>query len=303
MLANAPALESKSHQRRPGIAGWLFMAPMVLWLLAFVVLPTAILLVYSFCDRNELGQVVYHFSGDNYRRIFIDSDTGRFGTVYWTVFLRSLVYAGLTTLACLVLGYPVAWFIGRAPERRRNLLLTCVMIPFWTSFLVRTYAWITILSTDGLLNSFLQYTHLISEPFEMLYTPGAVVLGLIYNYLPFFILPVYGSVEKLDHTLIEASFDLGAGPLRTFQRVIFPLTWPGIVAGSLLVFIPAIGMFAITQLMGGGIKPTIGEVIQNQFLEARDAPFGAALGMTLVAVFAIVYGLSSLRSWRRTGEL
>lgn len=296
MIATTPiASEASANQRRPGFLGWLLMTPMLLWLVAFVVVPTAILFAYSFCQRDELGQVVYHFSWENYRRIFIDSDTGQFGTVYWTVSLRSVIYAALTTGVCLLLGYPVAWFIGRAPERRRNLLLTLVMIPFWTSFLVRTYAWITILSTEGLLNSFLQYTHLISEPFEMLYTPGAVVLGLIYNYLPFLILPVYGSVEKLDNSLIEASFDLGAGPLRTFQRVILPLTWPGIVAGILLVFIPAIGMFGITQLMGGGIQPTIGEVIQNQFLQARDAPFGAALGMTLVVLFIATFWLTARR--------
>jgi spermidine/putrescine transport system permease protein len=296
MIATTPvASEAAANQRRPGFFGWLLMTPMLLWLVAFVVVPTAILLVFSFCQRDELGQVVYHFSWENYRRIFIDSDTGQFGTVYWTVTLRSIVYAALTTGVCLVFGYPVAWFIGRAPERRRNLLLTLVMIPFWTSFLVRTYAWITIISTEGLLNSFLQYTHLITEPFEMLYTPGAVVLGLIYNYLPFLILPVYGSVEKLDQSLIEASFDLGAGPLRTFQRVILPLTWPGIVAGILLVFIPAIGMFAIAQLMGGGIQPTIGEVIQNQFLQARDAPFGAALGMTLVLLFIVAFWFTSRR--------
>jgi spermidine/putrescine transport system permease protein len=293
ILANTP--DTAQRQRRPGFLGWLLMTPMIVWLVAFVVLPTAILLVYSFCQRDELGQVVYHFSWENYRRIFIDSDTGKFGTVYWTITLRSVIYAAFTTGVCLLLGYPVAWFIGRAPERRRNLLLTLVMIPFWTSFLIRTYAWITILSTDGLLNSFLQYTHLIAEPFEMLYTPGAVVLGLIYNYLPFFILPVYGSIEKLDGSLIEASFDLGAGPWRTFQRVILPLTWPGIVAGILIVFIPAIGMFVITQLMGGGIKPTIGEVIQNQFLQARDWPFGAALGMTLVLLFVVVYWFTARR--------
>jgi spermidine/putrescine transport system permease protein len=293
--SQVPNLSARANQRRPGVVGWLLMTPMLLWLVAFVVVPTAILFVYSFCQRDELGQIVYQFSWENYRRIFIDSDTGRFGTVYWTIFIRSIVYAGLTTGFCLVLGYPVAWFIGRAPVRWRSLLLTLVMIPFWTSFLVRTYAWITILSTDGLLNSFLQYTHLISEPFEMLYTPGAVVLGLIYNYLPFFILPVYGSVEKLDSSLIEAALDLGAGPLRAFQRVILPLTWPGIVAGILLVFIPAIGMFGITQLMGGGIHPTIGEVIQDQFFQARDWPFGAALGMTLVLLFAAVFWFTSRR--------
>lgn len=280
-------------KRRPGLMGWLLIAPMLLWLFAFVVAPTLILAVYSFCQRDELGQIVYQFSWENYRRIFFDQDTGRFGTTYFTVFVRSVVYAGLTTLICLVVGYPVAWFIGRAPEHRRNLLLTLIMIPFWTSFLIRTYAWITILSTNGLLNGFLQYTKVISEPFEMLYTPGAVVLGLVYSYLPFLILPVYGSVEKLDNSLVEAAFDLGAGPVRAFQKIILPLTRPGVVAGVLLVFIPAIGMFAITQLMGGGTDPTIGEVIQNQFLSARDWPFGAALGMTLVILFAIAFWFTS----------
>jgi spermidine/putrescine transport system permease protein len=296
MLATTAVPQVTGNQRRPGFLGWLLTTPMLLWLVAFVVVPTAILLVYSFCQRDELGRIVYHFSWENYRRIFIDEDTGHFGTVYWTVFIRSVVYAGLTTAICLVVGYPVAWFIGRAPESRRNLLLMLVMIPFWTSFLVRTYAWITILSTEGLLNAFLQYTRLISEPFEMLYTPGAVVLGLVYAYLPFLILPVYGSVEKLDNSLVEAAFDLGAGPVRAFQKVIVPLTMPGIIAGILLVFIPAIGMFAITQLMGGGIKPTIGEVIQNQFLQARDWPFGAALGMTIVVLFAIAFWITSRKS-------
>jgi spermidine/putrescine transport system permease protein len=280
-------------QRRPGLLGWLLMAPMLLWLVAFVVIPTGILLVYSFCQRDELGQIIYTFSWENYRRIFIDSDTGKFGTTYLTVFVRSVAYAGLTTVICLVMGYPVAWFIGRAPESRRNFLLMLVMIPFWTSFLVRTYAWITILSTEGLLNSFLQYTKLISEPFDMLYTPGAVIVGLVYSYLPFLILPVYGSVEKLDNALVEAAFDLGAGPIRTFQRVILPLTRPGIMAGILLVFIPAIGMFAISELMGGNSQPTIGEVIQDQFLQARDWPFGAALGMTIVILFAVVFSFTA----------
>jgi spermidine/putrescine transport system permease protein len=291
-----------SGSRRPGLLGWLLMTPMLLWLAAFVVAPTLILLVYSFCQRDDLGDVVYSFTWENYQRIFVDPDapffdwkTWEFGSTYLSVFWRSIKYAGLTTLICLVVGYPVAWFIGRAPEGRRNLLLTLVMIPFWTSFLIRTYAWITILSENGLLNGFLRYTQLISEPFEMLYTPGAVVLGLVYSYLPFLILPVYGSVEKLDNSLVEAAFDLGAGPVRAFQKVILPLTQPGIVAGVLLVFIPAIGMFAITQLMGGGSTPTIGEVIQNQFGQANNWPFGAALGMSVVIVFAVVFWFTSRR--------
>jgi spermidine/putrescine transport system permease protein len=220
-----------------------------------------------------------------------------FTGTYVRIFARSIYYAGGTTLACVLIGFPVAYYIGRANPARRNQLLTLVMIPFWTSFLIRTYAWITILSESGLLNAFLNYTRLTKQPFEMLYTPGAVVLGLVYTYLPFMILPIYGSVEKLDNSLIEAAFDLGAGPIRAFQKVIIPLTQPGIIAGILLVFIPAIGMFAITDLMGGKTVPMIGNVIQNQFTgQARDWPFGAALGMTLLLMFGIAFWISSRRS-------
>jgi len=287
-------------RRRPGWLGWMLMTPMLAWLVAFVIAPTLILAVYSFCQRDELGQVVYHFSWENYRRIFIDSDTGRLGTVYLDVFLRSLSYAGLTTGICLVVGYPVAWFIGRAHPGRRNLLLTLVMIPFLTNFLIRTYAWMTILSENGILNGFLGYMH-IATSFDMLYTPGAVVLGLAYTYLPFMILPVYGSVEKLDPALVEAALDLGANPFRVFQKVIIPLTFPGIFAGVLLVFIPAIGMFAVAQLMGGGVDPTIGEVIQNQFFSARDWPFGSALGMMLMLLFGVFFWAGA-RWWKTAAE-
>jgi spermidine/putrescine transport system permease protein len=210
------------------------------------------------------------------------------------IFVRSLFYAGFTTLACALVGYPVAYCIGKAGDRWRNLLLMLVMIPFWTSFLIRTYAWITILNENGLLNAFLQAARITQEPISMLYTPGAVVLGLVYSYLPFMILPIYGSVEKLDNSLIEAAFDLGASPVRAWQTVILPLTQPGIVAGVLLVFVPAIGMFAITDLMGGKTVPMIGNVIQNQISgQARDWPFGAALGMTLLAMFAAAFWLAT----------
>lgn len=340
------------HQRRPGWAGWLLIAPMILWLVAFVIVPTCILLVYSFGERGADAPVELAFTGKNYARVFSGTefwplircaleaagiaalaviinwfrtpsrerderiDSARrigftvllaallwnvwanletvFTGTYVRIFVRSIYYAGATTVMCVIVGYPVAYFIGRAPDRWRNLLLTMVMIPFWTSFLIRTYAWITILSESGLLNGFLEYTRLISEPFSMLYTPGAVVLGLVYSYLPFMILPIYGSAEKLDNSLVEAAFDLGAGPMRAFQKVILPLTQPGIIAGVLLVFIPAIGMFAVTDLMGGKTVPMIGNVIQNQFVgQGRDWPFGAALGMTLVILFAAAFWFTS----------
>ncbi len=289
----APALLtdlSAGDRRRPGWRAWALLAPMVLWLLLFVVVPTAILFVYSFCERDEVGGVIFSFTLENYQRVL--------DPVYLMIFTRSVGYAGLTTLICVIVGYPVAYYIARASEAKRNKLLLLVMVPFWTSFLIRTYAWITILKQEGMLNGFVGAFHLGIGPFNLLYTPTAVVIGLVYAYLPFMILPIYGSAEKLDNSLIEAAHDLGAGPLRAFSAVIVPLTMPGIAAGTLLVFVPAIGMFAITDLMGGAKVPMIGNVIQNQFLQARDWPFGAALGVVFMLMFALTYGVLQRRGAR-----
>jgi spermidine/putrescine transport system permease protein len=174
------------------------------------------------------------------------------------------------------------------------------MIPFWTSFLIRTYAWIAILKSEGLLNGLLEWAHVITAPLDILYTPVAVVIGLVYAYLPFMMLPIYGSAEKLDPSLIEAAHDLGAGPTRVFLEVILPLTRPGIGAGVLLVFVPALGMFAITDLMGGARVPMIGNVIQNQFVKARNAPFGAALGVVFTLLFVVVYAWVLRRGARKS---
>ncbi|MBI5506832.1 MAG: ABC transporter permease [Deltaproteobacteria bacterium] len=267
------------RQRRASPMAWLLAAPLFAWVVAFVVAPTLIMLVYSLCERGTLGGVVYHFTWENYAAVA--------DPTYLNILVRSVVFSLVTTLACLVMGYPVAFYIGRAPEARRNLLLMLVMIPFWTSFLIRTYAWVTILKSEGLLNSVLLQVGMITQPFEMLYTPGAVILGLVYTFLPFMILPIYTSVEKLDNALIEAAFDLGAGPVRAFSKVIVPMTSPGITAGILLVFVPALGLYAVNDILGGGKVDMIGNIIENQFKgSARNWPFGAALGMTLVVAFA-----------------
>jgi len=270
---------SGAYERRPGWGAWLFLTPLLLWLILFVIIPTGMLFVTSFAERDSLGRVIYNFTWENYLRAF--------DWKWLKILLVSVWYAFLTTIICMIVGYPVAYFIGRSPERFRNLLMTLVMIPFWTSFLIRTYAWISILSRDGFLNSILVSTQIISEPLSLMYTPFAVVLGLVYSYLPFMILPIYTSVERLDGAMVEAAYDLGAGPVRSFSKIIIPLTKPGITAGALLVFVPAIAMFAITTLMGGGANPTIGEVIQKQFTSARNQPFGAALGTLLLLLFFI----------------
>ncbi|WP_437780432.1 ABC transporter permease [Sorangium sp. So ce1097] len=289
--ATGQVVELEGARRSPGVFGWLLLAPLLLWLLAFVVAPTAIMLVYSFCERDELGQVVFRLSLSSYARVL--------DATYLKILLNSIRYAAITTAICLVAGYPVAYFIGRAREGVRNKLLMLVMVPFWTSFLIRTYAWMSILKSEGLLNGLLLYLRIISAPLDIMYTPTAVVIGLVYSYLPFMILPIYGSVEKLDNALIEAAFDLGAGPVSAFSHVIVPLTRPGIMAGILLVFIPALGMFAITDLMGGARVPMIGNVIQNQFGQARDWPFGAALGMTLLLLFAVFFVIGTRRGPER----
>jgi spermidine/putrescine transport system permease protein len=460
-IVEATDTTSGPPRRRAGLMAWLLLSPLLLWLVLFVIVPSGIMLVYSFCQRGELGEakVSFHTQDingngrvdpgeadkpprltalDNYRRVFDPSFNPRrpdakrgaplylvimgkaalygvviglmtmgvaratwredsqgiptrrrvlrwlavtvaIGVLYacndrvehridsrswdeWAKLVpraikyglyvcvvvaaigptrpvrtglkvgviaglllgfdreienvvasgnqlktlwRSVKYAGYTTVICVIVGYPVAYFIGRAREGVRNLLLMVVMIPFWTSFLIRTYAWITILKQEGLLNGLITASHvgklmeslgLSDTPdfrLDLMYTPTAVMVVLVYSYLPFMILPIYGSVEKMDNAMVEAAFDLGAAPVRAFQHVIIPLTQPGIVAGCLLVFIPAIGMFAIQTLVGGGQVPMIGDVIANQFTKARDWPFGSALGMTLVFMFVVVFYLSS----------
>ena len=276
------------YQRPPGLTGWLLLSPLLVWVALFVVAPTAIMLVYSFGRRGTLGGVVLDFTLDNYAAVL--------DPTYLKIVVRSLLYSGLTTVLCLLMGYPVAYYIGRADARRRNLLLMLVMIPFWTSFLIRTYAWVTILKSEGLLNGLLLQWQLIVQPFEMLYTPGAVILGLVYTFLPFMILPIYTSVEKLDNALVEAAFDLGAGPVRAFSRVIVPMTSPGITAGILLVFIPALGLYAVNDILGGGKVDMIGNVIENQFKgNARNWPFGSALGITLLLAFGVAFWFTGRR--------
>jgi spermidine/putrescine transport system permease protein len=288
-----PPPEARAPGARPGAFAWLLLTPLLAWLALFVVLPALLLLGCSFGERDEFGQVLWGFSLENYARLL--------DPVYLRIFLRSLGFAALTTVLCLLIGYPVAYHLARAAPRVRELLLLLVLVPFWTSFLVRTYAWMAILREEGLLNALVAWLQPAWAPLGMLYTPAAVVTGLVYSYLPFLILPVYASVEKLDGALIEAAHDLGAGPWRVFPTVILPLTLPGIAAGVTLVFVPAVAMFAVTDLLGGARVPLIGNVIQNQFLQARDWPFGAALGVALLGLFLVSQLL--LRAFRPRGAL
>ncbi|HHW10482.1 MAG TPA: ABC transporter permease [Firmicutes bacterium] len=270
----------------------LLLAPGMIWLFLLGILPLGLILVYSFAQRGTYGGVVLNWNVDNYIRIA--------DPLYLGIFVRSLILALETTIICLVAGYPLAYAIATAPPRHKNLLLLLVVIPFWTNFLIRTYAWIIILRTEGLLNALLLATGLFREPLSMLYTPGAVLLGFVYNWLPFMVLPIYASIEKINRSLIEAAMDLGARGWQILVRVIIPLSLPGIAAGSILIFIPSLAMFAIPDLMGGARAVYIGNLIKNQFLAARNWPFGSALSICLVLVMLVSLFLYA-RVMRREG--
>jgi spermidine/putrescine transport system permease protein len=223
-------------------------------------------------------------------------------TDYLRIFARSFALAGLTTLLCLLIGFPTALYMARAPARRRNALVLLVTIPFWTNLLVRNYAWILLLRNNGLLDQALAGLGLTTAPLGLLYTPTAVLLGLVYTFLPFMVLPVYASLEKLDWRLVEAAADLGAGPWRALRRVVVPLSLPGVAAGCLLVFVPGLGAYVTPELLGGGKTLMIGNLVQSQFGAARNWPFGAALAMALLAIVLVALAAYAWRFRTAPGE-
>jgi spermidine/putrescine transport system permease protein len=256
-------------------------SPAIAWLIVFFLLPLAFVAVSSVLSRGTGGVPVPPATLGHYVRTL---------TVFDGVLWRTLAFALLSTGLCLALGYPLAYFIARRRDPRvRMVLLFLVLLPFWTNFLVRTYALITLLERDGLLNGLLQRAGLIDEPIRFLFTEGAVILGLVYGYLPFMVLPVYASVDRLDLRYVEAAHDLGANDWRAFRRVVLPLTMPGIVAGSILVFIPSVGAFLTPDLMGGTQGLMIGNLIQTQYGGRGNIPLGSAVSMVLlVMVFVSV---------------
>lgn len=278
-------IQRKNVQRTRKLLGlsWT-ISPVTLWMLLFFIFPLIFILIISFATRGLYGGVEYSFTLENYVRFF--------DPLYLKVLWESILIAGFTTVICLVFGYPFAYIVARAPRKYRNILLMLIIIPFWTNSLIRTYAWIVLLRTEGVFNTILLKLGIISEPLQMLYNYGAVMVGLAYTLFPFMVLPLYASIEKLDKSLLEAASDLGAKPWQTFIRITLPLTMPGIVAGCLLVFIPTLGLFFIPDLMGGSKSMLIGNLIKNQFLTARDWPFGSAASiilMVLTLIFILIY--------------
>jgi spermidine/putrescine transport system permease protein len=266
-----------------------FLLPAWLWLLLLFLAPFAIVLAYSFLTRGVYGGIEQPWTAESYRRLF--------DPLYLTILVRSFAIALAATALCLLFAFPAALFIVRA-TRYRNLFLQLVMLPFWTSFLVRTYAWMFLLRDTGIFNSTLQALGIIREPLPLLYNTGAVLLGLVYGYSPFMVLPIYATLERIDPALMEAAADLGARPLTTVFRVIVPLAKPGIVAGSVLVFIPCLGAYLTPDLLGGGRTVLVGNLVQNQFTTARDWPFGSAVSIVLMVLVTVLL----LTVLRRQGE-
>ena len=266
---------------RSSKASHLLLAPATFWLAVFLVLPVASLLILSVAQKGPYGTFLWSFTWANFARA-LDAK-------YLPVLLRTLGYAGTSTLLCLLLGYPLAYYLSFFAGKKRDLLIILLMIPFWTSCLVAIYSWIIILGREGLLNSLLLRLGIVSTPVAILNTPFSVILGMVYFYVPFMVLPLYGSLEKIPRTYIEASYDLGAGKAATFLKVTVPLSLPGVFAGCILTFIPCMGDFLTADFLGGPRTYLVGNLIQNQFLMAQDWPFGSAL--TSLLLLSLVSGL------------
>jgi spermidine/putrescine transport system permease protein len=269
-----------------------FLLPARVWMALFFAAPLGIVCGYGFLTRGDYGGVEQPWTLENFTRLLDPTYLG----ILW----RSVWIALAATALCAVLGFPLALFISRA-GRRKSLYLQLVLLPFWTSFLVRTYAWLFILRDTGLVNTLLMRLHITAAPLPLLYNDGAVLLGLVYNFLPFFVLPMYATLERLDPALAEASADLGARPFATLRRVIIPVSRPGIVAGSVLVFIPCLGAYLTPDLLGGGKTVMLGNLVQNQFTTARDWPFGSAVSLALMLASALL--LAVLMRSRMAKEL
>ena len=275
---------SKLLRENSKAQGLFLISPANIYLIILVVVPLIIVFGYSFLSRGTYGGVELKLNLTNYTRLF--------DPLYGKVMIFSLGVGLGTTLICLFIGYPLSYFLAHAPARQRSLMLFLILLPFWTNFIIRIYAWKMLLRSGGLLDLLLQWLHITQEPLGLLYSPTAVMIGMVYEFLPFMVLPLYTSLEKIENSLLEAAADLGAPSWKAFLRVTLPLSVPGMIAGTILTFIPAMGMFVVPDLLGGAKTILIGNVIKNQFLTARDWPFGAAASMVLMLitmVFTLYY--------------
>lgn len=252
--------------------------PYIIWAALMLILPMGLIAMYSFMEQGN-SIVSFSLTLDHYVRFFTDPD---FLVILW----RSMVIAVKTTVICLLLGYPVAYFIARSDEKVQNILVLCITVPTWINMLVRTYAWIGLLSEGGIIQKILSLFGLGNV--ELLYTEGAVLLGMVYNFIPFMILQINTSLCKMDHSLLEAGADLGANPVQTFRRITLPLSMPGVINGITLVFLPAISSFFIPKLLGGGQYFLIGNLIENQFITVGEWNFGSAISMIMAVIMMLL---------------
>lgn len=276
----------RAVRRRARVERAVLQGPGLLYLTLLMAVPIGLVLTYTVFKRGRFGGIVWEPTLDNFTRAV--------EPVYVRVLVDSLTLASITTVLAVLLGYPTAYLIAQLPTRWRTVALVLVVLPFWTNFLIRTYAWIVLLNSEGPLNQALVGLGIVDRPLGLLYTKGAVVAGLLYAYLPLMILPLYASIERLDPQLREAAANLGASRARTFFDVTLPLTLPGLITGCVFVFVPSLGNFVVPELLGGGKTVMVGNLIRDQFLKARDWPFGAVLAL---AVIALMVALFALQSW------
>ncbi len=294
MADNARRAGRGAEWRRALPARAAFLGPGLVYVTLFMAIPLAMVLAYAFFQRGRFGGVKLQFTLENFARVL--------DPVYLGVIGNSLLIAGVTTLLALLIGYPVVFAITRLPRRWRTIALVLVVLPFWTNFLVRTYAWIVLLNSEGPLNRALVATGIVDAPIGMLYTRGAVIAGLLYAYLPLMILPLYAAVERLDPQLSEAATNLGAPRWKVFRDITLPLTAPGAMIGAIFVFVPSLGNFIVPELLGGKKTVMIGNLIRDQFLTARDWPFGAVLALIMVLFLVALFALQAAVARRINGR-
>lgn len=272
----------------------ILLGPGLGWLALLMVIPCGLIFTYAFFERGVYGGIDYVFTFENFSRAF--------DPLYMGIFLQSAKIAGLATLIAILIAYPAAYAITRAPRQWQTVLLILVILPFWSNYLIRTYAWIVMLNREGLINNSLIGIGVIEEPLPLLYNSFAIVVGLVYNYTPFVVLAIYASLNRINRETIEASQDLGASGWTTFRRVILPQTVPGVAAGGVFVFVLSIGNFITPDLLGGGRLQMVGNLIYDQFLSARDWPFGAALSLFLIAVMMALLFTQAVLANRASGQ-
>ncbi|MBB3993428.1 spermidine/putrescine transport system permease protein [Sulfitobacter undariae] len=282
---------STTVAKRASRTRWMLLAPALIILVLAASGPLLITLVYSFLTPGDYGGVVWKFSTDGWFNVFaqrdIFDDTLGWSDAHLSILWRSIKLSLMTTLACLFFGVPTAYFIATRPKQQRDMWMLLIMIPFWTNLLIRTFAILELIRNEGTINTLLLWLGIIDAPIQMLYTEGSILLGMLYVYLPLMVLPVYASMERLDFSLVEAGYDLYATRFQVLRRVIMPLVKPGVIAGSILVFVPSLGAYVTPRVMGGGNQLMLGNLIELQFGQGRNWPLGAALSITLLVIVMV----------------